>query len=75
VPKQKQSINSPPASLPLEGYARMPTVRAVAGNVGSSTIWLWVKKGVFPKPVKLGPNVTAWRVDELRDWLATKRGK
>ncbi len=28
--------------------------------------WVGVKKGIYPLPVKLGPNCTAWRVEEIR---------
>jgi len=29
-----------------------------------------VQAGTAPRPVKLGPGITAWRVGELRAWLA-----
>ena len=28
--------------------------------------WIGVKNGTFPKPVKLGPRITAWRVEDIR---------
>jgi hypothetical protein len=28
--------------------------------------WAGVKKGIYPHPVKLGPNCTAWRVEDIR---------
>ncbi len=31
--------------------------------------WAGVKTGRFPKPVKLGPRVTAWRVEDIRDLI------
>jgi hypothetical protein len=34
--------------------------------VGKSCWWEGVKKGRFPKPVKLGPRTTAWRVEDIR---------
>lgn len=37
--------------------------------ISKSTLWNWVKSGRFPRPVKLGPRVTAWRVSELRDLI------
>lgn len=33
------------------------------------TLWRKVKKGDFPKPVKLGPKITAWKVGDIRAWL------
>ena len=34
--------------------------------VGRSTWWAGVKSGRFPKPVKLGPRTTAWKVEDIR---------
>lgn len=31
--------------------------------------WAGVKTGRFPKPVKLGPRVTAWRVEDIRNLI------
>jgi len=34
--------------------------------VGRSSWWAGVKSGRFPKPVKLGPKTTVWRVEDIR---------
>lgn len=31
--------------------------------------WAGVKTGRFPNPVKLGPRVTAWRVEDIRNLI------
>ncbi len=61
--------------LPETGYLRLPQI---VGNpkadppvpaiipIGKSTWWEGVKSGRFPKPVKLGPRTTAWRVEDIR---------
>ena len=33
--------------------------------------WDGVKTGRYPKPVKLGPRVTAWRVEDIRALVRT----
>jgi prophage regulatory protein len=33
--------------------------------VCSSAWWVGVKKGIYPKPIKLSPRVTAWREEEI----------
>ncbi|WP_153146454.1 AlpA family transcriptional regulator [Dechloromonas sp. H13] len=30
------------------------------------TWWNGVRSGKYPQPVKLGPNITAWRVEDIR---------
>jgi prophage regulatory protein len=37
--------------------------------IGRSTIWLWVRQGRFPEPLKLGSGVTVWRREEVLLWL------
>lgn len=37
--------------------------------VSKSTWWDGVKSGRYPKPVKLGPRVTAWRVEDIRSYI------
>lgn len=34
------------------------------------TLWRKVKKGSFPKPIKLSERVTAWKVGDVRAWIA-----
>jgi len=34
--------------------------------VSKSTWWAGIKTGRYPKPIKLGPRVTAWRVEDIR---------
>ncbi len=37
-------------------------------QISPNTVWRWVREGRFPKPVKLGPGVTAWRLSDLERW-------
>ncbi len=37
--------------------------------VSRSAWWAGVKSGRFPKPVKLGPRTTAWRVADIRQFI------
>lgn len=41
--------------------------------IPTSTIWDWIKKGKFPKPIKLGERFIAWRESELTAWLEAKQ--
>ena len=46
-------------------------VKAVAARYGISqaTAWRWPKeRSGFPKPVKLGPGVTRWKLAALEEW-------
>jgi prophage regulatory protein len=54
--------------LPPTGFVRLASILAPQGPilVGRSTWWAGVKSGRFPKPVKLGPRTTVWKVDDIR---------
>jgi prophage regulatory protein len=54
--------------LPKTGLVRLKQIIAPRGPipVSKSTWWAGVKDGRFPKPVKLGPRTTAWRVEDIR---------
>ena len=66
--------------LPSTGFLREPQI---IGNkkaippipalipVSKSTWGAGVKSGRYPKPVKLGPRVTAWRVQDIRNLIAS----
>jgi prophage regulatory protein len=65
-PAKIMSDNS--ESFPKEGFVRLKSIIAPVGPipVGKSTWWAGVKGGRYPKPVKLGPRITAWRVEDIR---------
>jgi predicted DNA-binding transcriptional regulator AlpA len=54
--------------LPATGFVRLRQILAPVGPipVSKSTWWAGVKDGRFPKPLKLSPRVTVWRVDHIR---------
>ncbi len=58
--------------LPFTGFLRLSSILAPQGPipVSKSTWWAGVKAGRFPKPVKLGPRITAWRVEDIRVLIA-----
>jgi len=65
--------------LPETGFVRLPQI---VGDlkadppippvvpVSRSAWWAGVRSGRYPKPVKLGPRTTAWRVEDVRALLA-----
>jgi prophage regulatory protein len=63
-------------SIPETGFLR---VNQIIGDsrrnispiipVSKSTWWAGVASGRFPKPVKLSPGITAWRVEDIRTFI------
>jgi hypothetical protein len=62
--------------LPETGFVRLTGILAPGGPipVSKSTWWAGVKDGRFPKPVKLGPRTTAWRVEDIRALIEDPSG-
>jgi len=71
--------------LPKEGYLRLSQIVSKPGKpkadppippspgvipVCTSSWWKGVKTGKYPKPVKLGPRTTVWRVQDIRALIA-----
>ena len=63
------------SSLPETGFVRLPDIIGNAKAdppikpvypVSRSTWWEGVRTGRYPQPVKLGPRITAWRVEDIR---------
>lgn len=56
--------------LPETGFIRLPTILAHF-PVSRSTWWHGVKTGKYPKAVKIGPNTTVWRAEDIRALIAS----
>jgi len=41
-------------------------------EVGRATVWRWVKDSDFPKPVRLSPGCTRWKLSDLEEWEADR---
>lgn len=61
--------------LPATGYIRAAQLVPDIVPASPVTLWRWVKAGRFPKPYKLGPRMTAWKVEEIRAWMAEREGR
>jgi len=58
----------------MERVLRRPEVQRLTG-LARSTIYSWISRGLFPKPVRLGERLVGWRESDLRDWLAARAPK
>jgi len=66
-----------PHTIPASGFMRQaqllgdpkaePPIPALI-PIRSSTLWRWVNSGKFPRPVRLGERVTAWRCEDVQRW-------
>ncbi len=59
-------------TLPDSGYVRFSQLVPAVIPTSRTTLWRWVREARFPKPAKLSSGVTAWRVGDVRAFLATQ---
>jgi prophage regulatory protein len=59
-------------TFPETGLVRLNQILAPNGPipVSKSSWWAGVKDGRFPKPQKLGPRTTVWRVEDIHSLIA-----
>ena len=58
--------------LPATGYVRQAQLIPDIVPFSSATLWREVNAGLFPPPVKLTQRVTAWRVEDIREWMRSR---
>ena len=58
-----------------KSHDKMPVETPRLVPVSRSTWRRMVKAGQAPAPIKLNTGVSAWRVGDLRQWLASQTGR
>ena len=63
--------------LPATGYVRQSQLIGTPDHpailpFSSATLWRMVKNCKFPAPVRLSERVTAWKVEDIREWMQTR---
>jgi prophage regulatory protein len=52
-------------------HLRRPQVEATTG-LSRSSIYDMMKKGEFPRPIRIGKRAVAWSESDITDWLANR---
>ena len=50
---------------------RLPAVITMLG-VSKPTIYLWIKRGRFPAPLKIGQKASGWLLSDIESWIAER---
>lgn len=58
-------IQAAPTSAPV--FLRIGTVIKLTG-ISRSTIYAWVRKGLFPAPVRIGPRASGFIQSDIEQW-------
>ena len=66
-----ENSNQNPVTLPSTGFIRLSDLVKFI-PFGKATVYRKVKAGKFPKPKKLSERITAWAVEDIREWIAAQ---
>jgi prophage regulatory protein len=61
-------ISTETPTIPATGFLRQKQVLKFI-PISKSNLWLMVREGRFPRPIKLGPRTTVWKAEELREYI------
>lgn len=67
-----RAMNVPRPVLPDTGFLRLPQVLALI-PISRSAWWAGIRKGSFPKGIKLGSKTTVWRAEDIRALIQQSR--
>ncbi len=42
-------------------------------NISIPSLYRWIRVGLFPKPIKYGPNCAGWESNTLDAWVEAKK--
>jgi len=61
-------------SVPTPIDDELWNVRTITAKTGlaRSTIYAYIKQGLFPRQSRLGPGRVGWRASEVRNWIASR---
>lgn len=61
-------------NIPTSGFLRLPQILAII-PISKSAWWEGCRTGRYPKPVKLGPRTTVWRVEDITAFINQISGR
>lgn len=58
-----------PYALPETGFIRQKQLATII-PFSRTTLWRKVGNGEFPAPIRLSVGISAWKVEDVRTWIA-----
>lgn len=71
--EKKERVSPDYSRLPADAVLRLPDVLALVG-LSRASVYAMVGERRFPAPIKLTRHASAWRMGEIRTWLADPTG-
>jgi len=55
----------------MERILRIKEVEHLTG-LGKSTIYYFIERGEFPRPVRLGKKTVGWHERDIKEWILSR---
>jgi prophage regulatory protein len=72
---QMQNSHQPNSEPSKNRFIRQKDLLRTFVPFSATTLWRKIKAGEFPAPIKLGPSITAWRGEEIEEWVQSHNTK
>jgi len=66
--------HTPQPSNGLDPIIRFKDQEPITG-IGRTTAYAYIKQGIMPPPIKLGPRACGWKLSTLHAWLTSRENK
>ena len=60
-------------SVEPDRYIRLPELKSLTGFKGTAHIYKLMARGDFPRAIKIGERAIAWRLSDVRAYLAARQ--
>jgi prophage regulatory protein len=54
-------------------YLSWSEVQRISGNKSRTTIWRWMRDGLFPSSYQTGANSVSWKASEITEWVNSRK--
>ena len=72
APSSFTLMNEEQEKVKMQKMCRRPLVEEITG-LSRSSIYAMVAKGTFPRPIRLGKRAVAWREQDIREWMESRK--
>ncbi len=61
------------SATPLPMLLRERQLLTLVLPIARPTLWAWIARGAFPRPIRLSRGAVAWRREDVLDWIASRK--
>lgn len=71
TPLHSPALGAPTLPTPAQKIRRRPQVLERFG-ISAATLYRWIERDGFPRPIKLGGHSVGWIDSEIEEWVSSR---